>query len=99
MTAAACTQPQEVRQKMAELRAEFAARMVRTGVEAWTNLSLETRVSLLLLAGIDGGSDLELYALAGRDWREFTPAERGAIKGAADELRWQLNTMRSLPTV
>lgn len=91
--------PDHIRCKLRALRDEFAARTVRTGVEAWTNLSLETRVSLLLLAGIDGGCDAELYALAGRDWREFTPAERGAIKGAADELRWQLNTMRSLPTV
>lgn len=41
----------------------------------WSGLSLETRMAVLLLAGIDG----DLTDLAGRAWPEFTPPERDAI--------------------
>lgn len=91
--------PDHIRKKLGSLRAEFAARVVQESVQAWGRLHIETRTILLLLAGIDGEGVHELDMLARRDWREFTPPERDAIKAAADALRWELNGVRSLPTV
>lgn len=42
----------------------------------WAHIGHEHRVMVMMLAGIDG----DLEALAGRAWREFTPAERDAVK-------------------
>lgn len=49
-----------------------------------------------MVAGVDPAGDAELSTLALRDWREFTPAEQGAVRVAADALRWQLNGARDL---
>jgi len=42
----------------------------------WRALDLGHRMSMLLLAGVDG----DLVALADRDWRELPATERDAIK-------------------
>lgn len=42
----------------------------------WARISHEHRVMIMMLAGIDG----DLQVLASRAWREFTPAERDAVK-------------------
>lgn len=42
----------------------------------WAHISHEHRMMVMLLAGISG----DLDALATRAWREFTPAERAAVK-------------------
>lgn len=91
--------PAESRARMAELRAEFAARCVERAPAAWARLSASTRCVLLMLAGVDGGSDHDLAALAARDLREFTPAERAAVAAAADGLRWELHAARNLGDV
>ncbi len=83
--------PADVRKRLGELRAEFAARTVDRAPAAWCRLELSTRTVLLLLAGIDAAGDADLSALALRDWREFAPPEQTAIRQAADALRWQLN--------
>ncbi len=88
--------PADIRARMGELRAEFAARTVERAPAAWCRLELSTRTVLLLLAGIDAAGDADLSALALRDWREFAPPEQAAIRQAADALRWQLNGARDL---
>ena len=88
--------PADIRARMGELRAEFAARTVERAPAAWCRLELSTRTVLLLLAGIDAAGDADLSALALRDWREFSPPEQAAIRQAADALRWQLNGARDL---
>lgn len=42
----------------------------------WARISHEHRMMVMMLAGISG----DLDALAARAWREFTPAERAAVK-------------------
>lgn len=42
----------------------------------WARIGHEHRVMIMMLAGIDG----DLETLASRAWREFTPAERNAVK-------------------
>lgn len=42
----------------------------------WARISHEQRIMLMMLAGISG----DLGELASRAWREFTPAERDAVK-------------------
>ena len=91
--------PADVRQRMGELRAEFAARTVERAPAAWCRLELSTRTVLLLLAGIDSAGDADLSTLALRDWREFAPPEQKAIKQAADALRWQLNGAADLARI
>ena len=88
--------PADIRARLGELRAEFAARTVERAPAAWCRLELSTRTVLLLLAGIDAAGDADLSALALRDWREFSPPEQAAIRQAADALRWQLNGARNL---
>ena len=83
--------PDEVREKIARLRAEFEVRAVQRAPAAWARLAPGVRTILLLVAGIDAAGDADLSALALRDWREFAPPEREAIASAADGLRWQLN--------
>ena len=91
--------PADIRKRMGELRAEFAARTVEREPAAWCRLELSTRTVLLLLAGIDAAGDADLSALALRDWREFAPPEQAAIRQAADALRWQLNGARDLARI
>lgn len=91
--------PADVRKRMGELRAEFAARTVDRAPAAWCRLELSTRTVLLLLAGIDAAGDADLSTLALRDWREFAPPEQTAIKQAADALRWQLNGAADLARI
>ena len=91
--------PADVRKRMGELRAEFAARTVERAPAAWCRLELSTRTVLLLLAGIDAAGDADLSALALRDWREFAPPEQTAIRQAADALRWQLNGAADLARI
>lgn len=55
----------------------------------WARISHEHRVMIMMLAGIDG--DLEV--LATRAWREFTPAERDAVKA---EMRLAKRTFSSV---
>ena len=83
--------PADIRARLGELRAEYAARTVERAPAAWSKLELSTRTVLLLLAGVDAAGDADLSALALRDWREFAPPEQAAIRQAADALRWQLN--------
>ena len=75
--------PADVRKRLSELRAEYAARTVERAPAAWCRLELSTRTVLLLLAGIDSAGDADLSTLALRDWREFAPPEQTAIKRAA----------------
>ena len=91
--------PADVRRRVGELRAEFAARTVDRAPAAWCRLELSTRTVLLLLAGIDAAGDADLSALALRDWREFAPPEQTAIRQAADALRWQLNGAADLARI
>ena len=91
--------PADIRARMGELRAEFAARTVERAPAAWCRLELSTRTVLLLLAGIDSAGDADLSTLALRDWREFAPPEQTAIRQAADALRWQLNGAADLARV
>ena len=49
----------------------------------WARLSVEHRMALLLLAGIDG----ELSMLAQRAWREMPGPERDAIKAEARRMK------------
>ncbi len=91
--------PADVRKRLGELRAEFAARTVDRAPAAWCRLELSTRTVLLLLAGIDAAGDVDLSALALRDWREFAPPEQTAIRQAADALRWQLNGAADLARI
>ena len=91
--------PVNVRKRLGELRAEFAARTVDRAPAAWCRLELSTRTVLLLLAGIDAAGEADLSALALRDWREFAPPEQTAIKQAADALRWQLNGAADLARI
>ena len=91
--------PADVRKRLGELRAEFAARPVERAPAAWCRLELSTRTVLLLLAGIDAAGDADLSALALRDWREFAPPEQTAIRQAADALRWQLNGAADLARI
>ena len=56
--------PADIRARMGELRAEFAARTVDRAPAAWCRLELSTRTVLLLLAGIDAAGDADLSALA-----------------------------------
>lgn len=88
--------PADIRARLGELRAEYAARTVERAPAAWSKLELSTRTVLLLLAGVDAAGDADLSALALRDWREFAPPEQAAIRQAADALRWQLNGARDL---
>ena len=88
--------PADVRKRLGELRAEYAASCVDRAPAAWMRLALPTRTVLLLLAGIDPAGDADLSTLALRDWREFSPPEQAAIRQAADALRWQLNGARDL---
>ena len=83
--------PADVRKRLGELRAEYAARTVERAPAAWCRLELSTRTVLLLLACIVSAGDADLSTLALRDWREFSPPEQAAIRQAADALRWQLN--------
>ena len=91
--------PADIRARLGELRAEYAARTVDRAPAAWSRLELGTRTVLLLLAGIDGDGGADLSALALRDWREFGLAEQTAIRSCADALRWQLNGARDLTRV
>ena len=91
--------PVNVRKRLVELRAEYAARTVERAPAAWCRLELSTRTVLLLLAGIDSAGDADLSTLALRDWREFAPPEQTAIRQAADALRWQLNGAADLARI
>ena len=91
--------PADIRARLGELRAEYAARTVERAPAAWSKLELSTRTVLLLLAGVDAAGDADLSALALRDWREFAPPEQAAIRQAADALRWQLNGARDLARI
>ena len=91
--------PADIRARLGELRAEFAAGTVERAPAAWCRLELSTRTVLLLLAGIDAAGDADLSAVALRDWREFSPPEQTAIKRVADALRWQLNGAADLARI
>lgn len=72
----------EARQRLRTLRDELLQK-ASGGVwfdgesREWARISHEHRMMVMMLAGIDG----DLDALASRAWREFTPAERAAVKG------------------
>lgn len=55
----------------------------------WVGLPLETRMALLLLAGVDG----DLASLGRRAWGEFTPGERAAVQVAT---RGVIRSLRSV---
>lgn len=46
--------------------------------QEWATLTLETRMAVLLLAGMEG----ELLALSRKAWPEFTPPEQMAVQVA-----------------
>lgn len=46
--------------------------------QEWAALTLETRMAVLLLAGMEG----ELLALSRKAWEEFTPPEKMAVQVA-----------------
>ena len=71
----------EVRQRLVAQRDELLRRAslgmwVDGESREWAHVGHEHRVMVMMLAGIDGN----LEALATRAWREFTPAERDAVK-------------------
>lgn len=86
--------PDGVRAKLATLRAEFEHVAIRKAPGAWSRLGIQTRILLLLAAGIDAAGDHDLSTLALRDWREFTPPERQAIASCVRGLRDDLNRLR-----
>lgn len=88
--------PDHIRAKLGALRDEFARNKVERGPGQWRGLHIETRVVLLMLAGIDPTGDQDLTTLAARDWREFTPPEQAAIRTAGNAMRWQLNGAATL---
>lgn len=71
----------EVRERL-KLQRDELLRKASAGVwfdgesREWARVSHEHRVMVMMLAGIDG----DLETLAHRAWREFTPAERDAVK-------------------
>lgn len=75
----------EVFDKLMQLRDEFAriasdGRFMDAAAREWRTLPRSWREDLLTLAGL--GDDLDtLQLLAGRDWHEIPPPERGRISG------------------
>lgn len=55
----------------------------------WSTLHISIRMSVLLLAGIEG----ELEELGRREWRELPPPERNAIKA---QIRYMADEMAKL---
>lgn len=55
----------------------------------WARLSLEFRMAVLLLAGIDG----DLESLACRAWQEFPDTEKQAVKVQLRAMRAQLSQL------
>lgn len=88
--------PDEVRERLHALRDEFARNATERGPGQWKKLNLETRVVLLMLAGIDASGDQDLSDIAAREWREYTPPEQAAIRTAGNALRWQLSGAAAL---
>jgi hypothetical protein len=58
----------------------------------WTSLHISTRMTVVLLAGIEG----EMEELARREWRELPPPERAAIKAQIRYLADEMAGLRSL---
>lgn len=79
--AAATLSVPEARERLRTLRDELLVK-ASGGVwfdgesREWARIGHEHRMMVMMLAGIDG----DLQALAVRAWREFTPAERAAVK-------------------
>lgn len=80
--------------ELVALRNEAAARSVGSagGCAAsieWARLSIEFRMAVLLLAGIDG----DLETLARRAWLEFPTTEKQAVKVQLRAMRAQLSQL------
>jgi hypothetical protein len=85
------------RRRLNELRDEFVRRASHqrwSDAESreWAQLEHGLRMSLLLLAGVDG----ELAELSHRDWRELPEAERTAIKREARAARRGFEALHAL---
>lgn len=85
------------RRRLNELRDEFVQRASKqrwSDAESreWARLEHGLRMSLLLLAGVDG----ELTDLSHRDWRELPEAERMAIKREARAARQGFQALHAL---
>lgn len=80
------------RDKLTKLRDEFAVRAAgkvhTTSLESieWQRMHVQTRILLLVAAGIDG----ELEPMALKDWQEYPPPERLALRGAIRHLRREM---------
>jgi hypothetical protein len=83
------------RSKLTALRDEFAAKsagLIRTtSLESieWARLHVQTRMLMLLVAGVDGDSD-NLEGLALRDWHELPRPEQMAVRISIRGIRSEL---------
>lgn len=84
----------EIRERLKDQR-DALVRKASLGVwfdgesREWARIGHEHRMMVMMLAGISG----DLDALASRAWREFTPAERDAVKS---EMRAAKRTFSSV---
>jgi hypothetical protein len=104
VSAAVLTMPKrEARERLRELRDEFAARARGRRLQGeaatqwarnaeWASLSLDTRCALMVLAGIDG----DVPELAARAWFAMPEPERWAIAATMRRLRDELERSRGL---
>ncbi|ATH13808.1 hypothetical protein CHL79_15940 [Delftia acidovorans] len=89
--------PEECRARLRMLK-DDAVRRASNGrwsdaeAREWTSLHISTRMTAVLLAGIEG----EMEELAHREWRELPPPERTAIKAQLRYLADELAGLRSL---
>jgi hypothetical protein len=66
----------------AGLRSEFSVKSSMDALE-WSRMNVGLKMAVLMLAGVDG----EVEAIAGKDFREFTPMECAAIRSQLREIR------------
>jgi hypothetical protein len=75
----------------AMLRAALSRRTCPLSHE-WATLTLEFRMVVLLMAGIDG----EIQAVARKDWREFPLVEQESCRSVMRSMRRQLQGVSAL---
>lgn len=85
------------RARLRELQNEFVKKATRARYSdaeslEWARMPDEHRMSLMLFADLDG----DLGALAQRDWREFPPHERSAVKEQARRARSVFGVLHAL---
>lgn len=88
------------RVRLATLRDEFVklsthGKYHSAAAAEWKGLPMEWRIVLLMVAGVGADAD-DLSPLAARNWQEFPPPERDAIRSTVRHAKKHVATLTAL---